>query len=420
MPVRIPLAEVGKMINTSVGDLIYQDDTYTDNNNDQLKLKVWKTAPIKLLGGKNKNIIIEVPLRIWAEKGIGTLGVYSYQNTTFETTLYFSSVISLNNNWTMSTHTSSLGFKWVTKPVLDYGKIKIPITPIVEKSLKEQQEEFCKTIDKQMAGPLNFKKYAVDAWNFFATPINISEEYHTWLKVTPLAVNITPPKFYADAIDLNLGIDVFSETYTGSTPPTTPVVSSIADFKTVSTLSNTFSLQTTANILYSEATRIAEKTFLNKEFDFREGKSKVKVTEIKVSHELNRLMVEITTEGSVNGTALVSGIPVYDAALQKIVLSDTKFHLKTKNILQKMATLLFKGKIVKMIEEEYGIPTKELEDSSKKSLLEALNKDYQKGLKLKGSVFNLKPTKILINDNGMTILIETRATIRVLINKITI
>jgi hypothetical protein len=51
---------------------------------------------------------------------------------------------------------------------------------------------------------------------------------------------------------------------------------------------------------------------------------------------------------------------------RKIVLSNTKFNLKTANILQKTATLLFRGRIVKMI-EEYGIPTQELENSSKAS-----------------------------------------------------
>jgi hypothetical protein len=51
---------------------------------------------------------------------------------------------------------------------------------------------------------------------------------------------------------------------------------------------------------------------------------------------------------------------------RKIVLSNTKFNLKTANILQKTASLLFRGRIVKMIEEEYGIPTQELEKVQKK------------------------------------------------------
>ena len=84
MPVKIPLSEIGNLINASVQNLIFEDNSYTDNNNDQFKVKVWKTRPIRLVGGTKQNLLIEVPLKIWAEKGIGTLGIYSYQNTTFE------------------------------------------------------------------------------------------------------------------------------------------------------------------------------------------------------------------------------------------------------------------------------------------------------------------------------------------------
>ncbi len=49
MPVTIPLSEISNLINASVKDLIYQDDSYTDNNNDQFKVKVWKTRPIRLV-----------------------------------------------------------------------------------------------------------------------------------------------------------------------------------------------------------------------------------------------------------------------------------------------------------------------------------------------------------------------------------
>lgn len=415
MPVRIPLSEISNMVNNSVGNLIYQDDSYTDNNNDQFKIKVWKTKPIKLSGGKNQNVIIEVPLKIWAEKGIGTLGVYSYQNTTFETVMYFSSSILFNSNWSIVTTTKPMGFKWVTKPVLDYGRIQIPITPIVESNLKEQQAEFCKTIDKQMASQLNFQQYAVMAWNLFSQPFNVSEEYNTWLKVSPLSVNISPLSFYADAIDANIGIDTYSETFTGQKPAASPNITTVTNFNYVQNLPDKFLLQTTANVPFSEATAIAKNMFLNKEFDFREGKSKIKITDIKVYGEEERIMIEAKTEGTVEGTSFISGIPVYDPAKRKIVLSETKFKLKTKNILQKTATFLFQGKIVKMIQEEYGIPTQELEDSSKKSIEETFNKEYYKGLKMSGRVYALKPSKILLNPSGITAVIDTQASLRLMV-----
>lgn len=410
MPVTLPLSEISNMINSSVKDLIFQDDSYTDNDNDQFKVKVWKTRPIRLVGDANQNILIEVPLKIWAEKGLGTLGVYTYQETTFETVIYFKTALSFKNNWTVSTFTQPMGFKWVKKPVLDFGKIEIPITSLVEKSLKEQQYNFCKTIDQQMASQLNFQQYAVLAWNAFSQPFNISEEYNTWLKITPINVNITPLKFYGNQINTNIGIDIFSETYTGTKPEASQPAKAVMNFNFIPLLADQFVLQTTANIPFGEATNIAKKTFLNKEFDIRD--SKVRITDIKVYGETNRIMIEADTEGYVKGTAFISGIPVYDETKRKIVLSDTKFKLKTSNILQKLAISLFKGKIVKMIEDEYGIPTAELETTSKKSIEEAFNKEYYKGLKMTGKVFNLKPHQILLNDSGITAVIDTNANLR--------
>ncbi len=257
MPVTIPLSEVSNMINASVKDLIYQDDSYTDNNNDQFKVKVWKTRPIRLVGGTNQNILIEVPLKIWAEKGIGTLGLYTYQNTTFETVMSFNTSISLKSNWTILTQTRPNGFRWVTKPVLDFGRIQIPITSLVEKSLVEQQKKFCTTIDQQMATQLNFQNYAVMAWNVFANPFQISEEYNTWLKITPISVHITPLQFYANQINTSLGIDIYSETFTGSRPESSLPVKTVSDFDFVSSPGDQFLLQTTANIPFTEATAIA-------------------------------------------------------------------------------------------------------------------------------------------------------------------
>ena len=412
MLVKIPLAEIGKMINSSVPSLIFQDDSFTDNNNDQFKVKVWKTRPIRLVGGTKQNLLIEVPLKIWAEKGIGTLGIYSYQNTTFETVMYFNMELNFNNNWKITTKTSPMGFKWVTKPVLDFGKIEIPITSLVESSLKKQQSDFTKTIDEMMVTQLNFQQYAIMAWNQFSQPFNISEEYNTWLKITPVSVNISPLIFYGNQIEANIGIDTSSETFSGQKPIASPLIKTVANFNSVQTLPQKFLLQTTANIPYSEATAIAEKTFLGKEFDFRDGKSKIKISAIKVFGEEERIVIEAKTEGTVEGISIISGIPMYDPMKRKIVLTDTKFKLQTKNILQKTATLLFRGKIVNMIEDEYGIPTAELEDTSRKSIEETFNKEYYKGLKMQGKVYKLIPSKIILNPYGITAVIDTEAQLK--------
>ena len=186
-------------------------------------------------------------------------------------------------------------------------------------------------------------------------------------------------------------------------------------FNFIPNLNSNFVLQTTANIPFSEATRLAQEMFLNKEFDFREGKSKVKVIGMEVSGKNNEIQIEIDTEGAIKGKSLITGIPVYDLAKRKIVLSKTHFKLKTANVLHKTASLLFQGKIVRMIQDEYGIPTAELEDFSKKSTEEAFNKDYYKGVKLSGKVNSMKPGTILVGQNGLTVVVDMQAQLRVLV-----
>ena len=130
---------------------------------------------------------------------------------------------------------------------------------------------------------------------------------------------------------------------------------------------------------------------------------------MKISGEENRLVLEIHTTGALEGTSFISGIPVYDAEKRKIALSETTYKLTTKNILHKATALLFKGKIVNLIETEYGIPTSTIEDDARKSIEEAFNKEYYKGLKLSGKVFDLKPRTILLNGEVLTVVINTEA-----------
>ncbi len=415
MPVRIPLAELSTVVNHSVTDLIYEDDSFNDNENDQFKVKVWKTRPIRLVGGTKQNLLVEVPLKIWAQKGIGTLGMYTYQETTFETVMYFSTSVKFNTDWTVATSTQPNGFKWISKPVLDFGMVKIPITPLVEKSLKKEQQKFCETMDRQMDAQLDFRKYAVMAWNSFSQPFRILDDYDTWLKITPVSVSVAPMKIYRDAIDVYFGIQVFSETFTGLAPASSPLVTAVPDLTNVAALSPQFVLQTTANIPYSKARAMAEETFLNREFDFREGAPKVKVTGIDVLQSDHKLEIELRLQGGVNGTAFVNGIPVYDPDKRKIVLSKTRFRLRTSNILQKTASLLFQGKIVRMIENEYGIPTSELEDYARKSVEQAFNKEYFPGMKMKGSVTSLKPSQLLLTASGLTAVIDMTAALQLLV-----
>ena len=409
LPVSLPVSEINNLINQSVKGVLYEDQSYTDNNNDQFKVRVEKQGNIAIKALSNNRLMISVPLKIWAEKGYGTLGYYMYQDTNFNLIMNFITSLAATPDWKLNTKTTTAGFVWTQKPVLDYGKVKIPIASFIESVLKEQQNKFTTVIDQQIKSQFNLQPQLVMAWNQFSKPINVSQEYNTWLKISPQNTYMTPLQVFQDKIKTTVGIDLFSETFVGKMPLPTKDVTSIPNFVVKPDLQNIFNLQTTANISFDEATKIARQQFLNKEFPLNSEKNKVKVDDIKVYGEKENIVIEVKTQGGVTGTAFIKGKPAYDVQSHKIVLTETDFNLKTKNFFQKALTVLFEGKIRKMIEKDYGIPLMDIENSSKKSLMESFNKEYYKGIRLQGNVIELKPTQFLISESYITVVIDTKA-----------
>ena len=406
-PVNLSISEIQRLVNQQITGVLYEDQDFENNNSDQLKTKVEKDGEIVMKALTNNRLLFSVPLKIWAEKGLGTLGIYTYQETNFKVVMNFISTLDFQQNWSLKTNTTTAGFVWKEKPVLDFGKVKIPLSSIIESILRKQQKEFKNVIDTQIQQKMNMQPYLVMAWNQFAAPIQVSEEYNTWLKITPQTVKMSPLEVYADKIKSTISVDLFSETFTGIKPTANPLVKNIPNYIPAQNLGNNFIMKTTANIPFTEANAIARKQFQGKEFDME--KSKIKVDDIKIYPENDLVVIEIITSGKINGTSFIKGNLVYNAVKHKIGFTKTDFKLKTKNIFQKLTTSLFEGKIVRMIEQDYGIPLLDIENSSKKSIEESFNKEYQKGFKLSGKVMDFKPTQFLVNSEYITTVIDINA-----------
>ena len=210
VPISLPISEIQRLTNQSITGTLYEDQSYENNDNDQLKTKVEKDGEIVMKALTNNRLLFSVPLKIWAEKGIGTLGLYSYQETQFRVVMNFISSVEFLQNWQVKTTTSTAGFVWKEKPVLDFGKIKFPLASVIEKILVKQQKDFTTVIDAQIQQKMNLQPYSRKVWNNFSEPMKISDEYNTWLKITPQTVKMSPLEIYLDKMKTTVSIDLFS------------------------------------------------------------------------------------------------------------------------------------------------------------------------------------------------------------------
>jgi hypothetical protein len=97
-------------VNQQITGVLYEDQDFENNNSDQLKTKVEKDGNIAIKALTNNRLMFSVPLKIWAEKGLGTLGVYTYQETNFKVVMNFISNLDFQQNWSLKTNTTTAGF----------------------------------------------------------------------------------------------------------------------------------------------------------------------------------------------------------------------------------------------------------------------------------------------------------------------
>ncbi|RYU97209.1 DUF4403 family protein [Emticicia agri] len=400
IPFDISMSDIERQINVSIAGLIYEDNSYTDGNNDNFKCKVWKKSNILITAATNDVFDFTVPIKVWAEQGIGAFGIMKYVPIEFEMNLKFSTKFTIKPDWAVQTFTTPNGYEWITKPKINIG-FDVPIDFIVGKIIDNNHTRFAKSIDEAVAKNLTIKPYVVQAWNAALQPYLVSNEYRTWVRITPLEIFMTPLTTAGRAVKSVLGIKAYTETITGEKPAAPLSVNTVPNLKLVSTIPNEFQVGLMSDVPFVEAASVAKKMFIGKTYDFKEGKYKIEITDLDIYGSNEFLVIKADVKGNLKGTIYIKGIPVYNPAKKSIVLSNTQFDIKTKNILARAAAWVLEGRMVKMIEEEYGLPVDELLGYAKQNVETAMNSEYRKGVRLSGKIDSVLPDKVYLTPSSI-------------------
>ncbi len=405
IPFDISMSDIEKQINATVAGLIYEDNSYTDDNNDNFKCKVWKKSNILITAATNDVFDFTVPIKVWAEKGIGVFGLMKYIPLEFEMNLKFSTKFTIKPDWSVQTFTTPNGYDWITKPKVNVG-FDVPLDFVVGKIIDNNHSKFAKSLDDAVAKNMSIKPFVIQAWNAALQPYLVSAEFRTWVKITPLEISMIPLTTAGRNIKSILGIKAYTETLTGERPgggpPFVPVaVNTVPNLKIVSTIPNDFQVGLMSDVLFTEAANVAKTKFLGQKYEFQEGKYKIEVVDLDVFGSNEFLVIKADIKGSLKGTIYIKGIPVYDPVKKMVVLSNSQFDLKTKNVLAKAAAWLLEGKMVKMVQDEYGLPVDELITYAKQNVETAMNTEYRKGVKLSGKIESIVPNKVLLTPTSI-------------------
>lgn len=407
IPFDISMNDIEKQINNSITGLIYEDNSYDDDNKDNFKCKVWKKSNITIPAATNDVFNVSVPLKIWAEKGIGAFGYVKYIPMEFEINLKFSTKFTINQNWSVQTFTTPNGFEWISKPKINVG-IDIPMDFIIGKIIENNHAKFAKTIDDAVEKNLTIKPYIIQAWNVAQQPYLVSEEYRTWVRITPVELLMTPLKAQGRNVKAVLGIKAYTETFTGEKPALPKSVIDVPNLKLISTVPNDFQVALMSDMPHTEAAAIAKKMFLGQQYEFKDGKYKVEITDLDIYGSDDKMVIRADLKGSLKGSVFLKGVPVFDPVKRMVVLNNLDFDLQSKSILFKTAAWLLEGQIEKMIQQKFGIPVDDLINFAKQNVESAMNTEYIKGVKLSGKIDQVAPDKVVLTPNSIVAVVMAK------------
>jgi hypothetical protein len=407
IPFDVAMADVEKQINANLPlmpAMIYEDNSMEDNNGDNFMCKVWKRANISVVAQQDNLFNLNVPLKIWVKMGYKTLGLtIPPQETTFELVMKFQTRFSIDPTWQALTQTQLTGYEWITKPSLNFAGMNIPITPFVEKALNNNQSKFTKGIDEGVRKNVEIKKYVLQAWNTTLQPSLLSEKYRTWLKVTPVELQMTPFKTQNNRLVATIGLKAYTETLTGDKPIVTPA-SQIPNLSLVPQIADNFQVGVSSEIPFAEAARLSADTMVGQIFSFKDGKYKVEVTEIDVYGKDDQLVIKAGLTGNMKGNIYFKGVPTFNPSDTTVFLDKFDYDLQTKNILLKVGNWLFAGKLAKQMKEALTFKIAgQLRETRQQIQATLTRNQVAKGVLLQGKLDDFVFDKVFLTPRGISI-----------------
>lgn len=404
LPVDISIPGLQKTINTNISGLLYEDNDLNDG--DDLMVKVWKKSEISITASGNE-ISYQVPLDVWLKTG-KNLGLVSYYgDTKMSINLKFKTRVNVDKNWNVQTITTPVGYTWIEKPSWKVAGFDIPITPIADELVKGQMKDYAKIIDDQARPYMELRPMVEAAWKSLQNPLLMSDDPFVWLTMNPVEISMTPVIGNNEKISTTIGLTAYTQTKIGAKPDAIPGPA-LPPLKIGTARGGYFSISIISGISYEYASTLAESNMKGQEFTFgNKGKKKIKVDSVKVYGNGDKMVIGLGISGSLNGMIYVSGIPYYDGVNHALKVKDLDYDLDTKHKLLNTADWLAHGVFLKKLAPYLVYDLKDQIEENKKLINESLkNNQISPGIYIKGELLELKPSKVVLDPEGLNAVIN--------------
>jgi len=394
VPITLSVRDLLVSLNQRVQGLLYEDNSFSDNGNDGLMLRVWRARPFDL-SMANQVLRYRVPLKIWAKQQV----LFGAVEAEGELELGLKTTFSLQPDWSLRTQTAVEFHEWLSSPVLKTRIGDLNIQPLASFMLNQSKNVLTQALDRFIAQQLSLRPYAEMAWETLQKPILLDSAQQLWVKTTPIAIRMTPLLTVREELRTTLSITGYNEVFLGQRPTFRPN-SALPNLEFSPEAAEGFQLRISTQVSFAEAERLAREVIVGQRFS--SGKKQVTVQNLRLWGNGDRLVVNTTLRGFFNGDIYLIGKPVLNLSQNRIEVAELAFHAETRNFLHRTAAWLFSGAFEKRIGEALQFPLEENLRDLRNAAQQTLQRyEIRPGIVLSGSIDTLAVERTLVTPVGL-------------------
>ncbi|MGD1845042.1 MAG: DUF4403 family protein [Salibacteraceae bacterium] len=345
-PIALGMDQLEDLINRKVKGAIFTDKQLGKSKGLQLDLE--KAGDIEL-SPTDDHMNWKVPLLIRV-KGKRK----ESEKVQFQMVLHLASLLDLNTDWQLVTTTRLKSITWIKRPIVDFELFELDLTGFVENYFRNNQKELLGQIDQAILQNVNLKPTIEKVWNELQKPIRINKSYEeVWLHIRPEQIFQGPVAFYSDQLLIRARVTAWLKTEVG-TPKGQDALVALPALMKGKTASRDFDLYLNSWWPYQRMNELLKDSLMGKTLEVEGHELKVKAMELSGSGQ--RLVLKLTTEGDVDGTLYLSGMPVFEPESALLRLQSVEFDVNTEDVFLSVADWLFHDSFKASLEKKLAFP----------------------------------------------------------------
>ncbi len=403
IPIEVSLDQAERTINEMFKDEVYRDESYANNGNDDLKMIIKKFKDISI-GVDGNTLKMKLPLSVWAKARQNMLGIEFSEAVNFDMNLSFSTTIDIDENWNLKTETKDFKYDFLKDPIINVGGIKIPMKGVVTKILDNKSRELLMTLDEFITESVDLRQQVDSVWKSTQYPINIDDEYNTWVKLKPTRFILSPIEGKDRRIGTAIGIESFIETKTGQIENEKLHNKPLPKLSKIDIPSDQFHIAVSNELDFHQLSDILKKELIN--YTYKDDNRKITMTDVSCYGNGDDMVFRFNFIGDLEGELYASGRPAYDSISKELFIEHFDFDLNTKKTLLKVANWLLKGPLKKQIQKHMRFSLKEEFDNLSQLMEESLIENtIGEGLHLDCEILDIYPKDISLTDFSVKTLV---------------